>query len=179
MNSSEVPWERGYVQVYTGDGKGKTTAALGLALRAAGAGARVFIAQFAKGGRSSELEALARLSDLITIEQYGRDGFIRGEPSEEDISAAHEGLAQVKRIVASGEYPLVILDEANIAVYLGLFSVEDLIEVIESRPEHVELVITGRRADQRVIDAADLVTEMREVKHYFAQGVPARRGIEK
>ncbi len=179
MNSSEAPWERGYVQVYTGEGKGKTTAALGLALRAAGAGARVFIAQFAKGMRSSELAALDRLSDLITVKQYGRGGFIRGEPAEEDISAAQEGLAQVKRIVASGEYPLVILDEANIAVYLGLFSVADLLAVVESRPEHVELVITGRRADQRVIDAADLVTEMREVKHYYTEGVPARRGIEK
>ena len=179
MSSIEVPWKRGYVQVYTGDGKGKTTAALGLALRAAGAGARVFIAQFLKGRKTSELAALERLSDVITIRQCGRGSFIRGEPEPEDIEAAREGLAEVKQVIAAGDYSLVILDEANIAAHLGLFSVDELLEVIELRPEHVELVITGRRSDQRVIDAADLVTEMREVKHYFTEGVAARRGIEK
>ncbi len=179
MNSSEAPWQRGYVQTYTGDGKGKTTAAMGLALRAAGAGAKVFIAQFAKGRKTSELTALARLSDVITIKQYGRGRFIRGEPEPEDIEAARAGLKEAARIIASGEYPLVILDEANIAVHLGLFSADDLLAVIEVRPEHVELVITGRRADPRVVDAADLVTEMREVKHYYNQGVPARKGIDK
>ncbi len=179
MNSREVPWKRGRLQVYMGNGKGKTTAALGLALRAAGAGAKVFIAQFAKGRKTSELAALERLSDVITIRQYGRGSLIRGEPGPEDIEGARVGLEEAARIIASGEYPLVILDEANVAVHLGLFSADDLLAVIESRPEHVELVITGRCADPRVVDAADLVTEMREVKHYYNQGVPARKGIDK
>ena len=179
MNSSEVPWKHGYVQVYAGDGKGKTTAALGLALRAVGAGARGFIAQFLKGRKTSEVAAWERLSDVITIRQYGRGSFIRSEPEPEDIEAAREGLAEVKQVIVAGDYSLVILDEASIAAHLGLFSVEDLLAVIELRPEHVELVITGRRADQRIIEAADLVTEMREVKHYFTEGVAARRGIDK
>ena len=179
MSYNEVPWERGYIQVYTGDGKGKTTAALGLALRAAGAGVRVFIAQFIKGKKSSECAALARFPDLITVKQYGRGRFIVDQPEAEDIEVARQGLKEVGQIIASGDYPVVILDEANVAIHLGLFSVDELLEIVKSRPEHVEVVITGRRADQRVIDAADLVTEMREVKHYYTQDVPARRGIEK
>ena len=179
MGHNEVPWERGYVHVYTGDGKGKTTAALGLALRAAGAGTKVFIAQFLKGTKSAELGALERFADLITVKQYGRDRFIVGEPEEEDVQAARAGLQEAARILAAGEYPLVILDEANVAVHLGLFSADGLLDIVKARAEHVEVVITGRRADQRIIDAADLVTEMREVKHYYTQGVRARRGIEK
>ncbi len=178
MCNKRAPWERGYIQVYTGDGKGKTTAALGLALRAAGVGAKVFIAQFVKGTKSAELAALERLGDLITVKQYGRGHFIVGEPEEEDIQAARAGLAEVRQIIASGEYPLVVLDEANVAVHFGLFTADELLETVKSRPQHVEVVITGRRAHQRIIDAADLVTEMREVKHYYTQGVPARRGIE-
>ena len=179
MAGGKVPWEQGYIQVYTGDGKGKTTAALGLALRAAGAGAKVFIAQFLKGTKSAELAALERLADLITVKQCGRGHFIVGEPEEEDIQAARAGLAEVRQIIAAGEYPLVILDEANVAVHFGLFSADELLDVVEARPDHVEVVITGRRADERIIGDADLVTEMREVKHYHAAGVQARRGIEK
>jgi len=172
------PWEQGYVQVYTGDGKGKTTAALGLALRAAGVGARVFIAQFAKGRPTAELASLTRLSDLITIKQYGREQFIMGEPEPEDIEAAQQGLQETQQAIASGEYALVILDEASVAVDLGLFSVEGLLAILNGKPEHVEIVITGRNADQRIVDRADLVTEMRQVKHYYSKGVRARRGIE-
>jgi len=170
---------KGYVQVYTGDGKGKTTAALGLAVRAAGAGLKTFIAQFVKGMKYCELDCLERLSDSITIKQYGRDCFIYREPAEEDIRAAREGLAEVREVMVSGQYDLVILDEANIATYYQLFSVDDLLDFIAARPEGVELVITGRRADPKVIEAADLVTEMKEVKHYYQQGVQARDGIEK
>ncbi len=176
--SERARLNRGYVQVYTGDGKGKTTAALGLALRAAGAGLRVFIAQFVKGMEYSELHALERFSDLIEVRQYGRSCFIEREAEPEDIEAARAGLAEVRGEMLSGEWDVVVLDEANIATHFELFPVEDLLAVIAERPERVELVITGRRADPRVIAAADLVTEMREVRHYYQHGVKARKGIE-
>lgn len=170
---------KGYIQVYTGNGKGKTTAALGLALRAAGAGFRVYIAQFVKGMKYSELDVLPRLSDYITLKQYGRDCFIEREPTNEDIKAAQEGLKEVKEIMCSGEYQMIILDEANIAIYFNLFSVDDLLDFMREKPRGVELVITGRKADTRVIEAADLVTEMKEIKHYYQKGIEARSGIEK
>lgn len=170
---------KGYIQVYTGNGKGKTTAALGLALRAAGAGFRVYIAQFVKGMKYSELDVLPRLSDYITLKQYGRDCFIEREPTNEDIQAAQEGLKEVKEIMCSGEYQMIILDEANIAIYFNLFSVDDLLDFMREKPRGVELVITGRKADTRVIEAADLVTEMKEIKHYYQKGIEARSGIEK
>jgi len=170
---------KGYVHVYTGDGKGKTTAALGLALRAAGAGLRVYIAQFVKGMKYSELNAMAKLKEFITIKQYGRDCFIYRDPEKEDIQAAQEGLQDVREIMCSREYRVIILDEANIATYYNLFSVDELLDFIRAKPEETELVITGRRADPRVIEAADLVTEMKEIKHYYQKGVEARDGIEK
>lgn len=169
---------RGYVQVYTGDGKGKTTAAIGLSVRAAGAGLRVFIAQFGKLGEYSEVKALKRFSDRITLEQFGLGRFIMGKPLPEDIQAAKKGLERVKTVMSSGEYDVVILEEANVAVKCELFSEQDLIEIIDTKPSSVELVITGRSATAGVIDKADLVTEMRAVKHYFEQGIKARRGIE-
>ena len=170
---------KGYIQVYTGNGKGKTTAAFGLALRAAGAGLKVYIAQFVKGMKYSELDALEKLSGSITIKQYGRDCFIFREPEKEDIQAAREGLQEVEEIMRSGEYQVIVLDEANIATYYNLFSVDDLLDFIKVKPEEVELVITGRKADPRIIERADLVTEMKEIKHYYQKGVEARRGIEK
>lgn len=169
----------GYVQVYTGNGKGKTTAAFGLALRAAGAGLRVFIAQFVKGREYSEIKAMRRFDDLIEIRQYGTGCFIIGNPGQEDIQAAQKGLKELKNIISSGDYHLVILDEANIAAHYHLLAPEDLLELIRIRPGHVEVVITGRYADEKIIAAADLVTEMREIKHYYAQGIEARDGIEK
>lgn len=169
---------KGYVQVYTGDGKGKTTAALGLALRAAGAGLQVYVAQFVKGMRYSELNSLELLRDHISLRQVGRACFIRQEPQPEDVRAAREGLAEVREILRGGAHDLVILDEANIAVHFNLFSADELVEVIRERPDHVEMVITGRNAHPKVLDEADLVTEMREVKHYYREGVLARRGIE-
>jgi len=169
---------RGYIQVYTGAGKGKTTAALGLALRAAGAGLRVFIAQFVKMALCSELTALKRFSGTITIRQFGK-GFVSEKPSEADILAAETGLMEVKEIIASGDYQIVILDEANVATHLGLLSIDNLLSVVNAKPSDVELIITGRNADPRVIDAADLVTEMVEVKHYYRSGIAARIGIEK
>jgi cob(I)alamin adenosyltransferase len=169
---------KGYVHVYTGDGKGKTTAAFGLALRAVGAGFKVYIAQFVKGMKYCELDAVAKFPDRITLKQYGRDCFIHHEPEQADIEAARAGYEEVVKVVESGEYDLVILDEANIATYYNLFTVEELLDLIDRRAENVELVITGRKADPRVIEKADLVTEMKEIKHYYQQGVEARKGIE-
>ncbi len=171
--------EKGYVQVYTGDGKGKTTAALGLAVRAAGAGLSVYIAQFMKMGEYSEVKALARFSDLITLTQHGLSGFVRGTPDAEDIRAAEKGLAQARAAMLTRKWDLVILEEANVAAWFGLFPVADLLSVIRDKPEGVELVLTGRNAHPDVIAAADLVTEMKPVKHYYFQGVQARTGIEK
>ena len=170
---------KGYVQVYTGNGKGKTTAALGLAIRAAGAGLKVFIAQFIKMGEYSEIKALKRFKDLITLEQFGSGRFIKGKPSVSDIEAAHKGLEKIKAAFTSGQYHVVIMEEANVAAKLGLLSVEDILEIMVEKPNDVELVITGRDADSRIIEKADLVTEMKEVKHYFQKGVKARIGIEK
>jgi len=169
---------RGYVQVYTGDGKGKTTAAIGLAVRAAGAGLKVFIAQFVKEGAYSEVHALERLSPAITCRQYGSGCFIVDEPTDEDVRLAQQGFDEVRRVVGAGQHDVVILDEGNVATHFKLIAVEQLLDLIESKPEHVELVITGRRADPRLIERADLVTDMGEVKHYYQQGVSARKGIE-
>ena len=169
----------GYLQVYSGEGKGKTTAALGLAMRAAGAGLKVYVAQFVKGMKYSELAALEKLSEYITVKQYGRDCFIKKSPQKEDIQAAQAGLKEVGEIMLSGKYQVIILDEANIATHYNLFTVEDLLDFIRSKPEDVELVITGRRADPRILEEADLVTEMKEIKHYYQKGVQARDGIEK
>ena len=170
---------KGYLQIYTGNGKGKTTASLGLSIRAAGAGMKVFIGQFMKMGDYSEIKALERFSDLITIEQYGIKGFVKGKPATEDIEASKKGLEKIKRIVASGAYDLVILEEGKVAVMCGLFDVQELIDIIDAKPDNMELVITGRGADPGVIERADLVTEMKEIKHYYQKGVKARVGIEK
>ncbi|MBN1322333.1 MAG: cob(I)yrinic acid a,c-diamide adenosyltransferase [Thermoleophilia bacterium] len=170
--------QRGYVQIYTGDGKGKTTAAIGLAVRAAGAGLRVFIAQFIKEGRYSEIQALECFGEKITCRQYGRGRWIRGRASEDDALLARRGLDDVRSILTSGEYQVVILDEALLAAWMRMLDVDELLDLIDLKPGPVELVLTGRRADPRLVERADLVTEMREVKHYYRQGVRAREGIE-
>ncbi|MFZ5564919.1 MAG: cob(I)yrinic acid a,c-diamide adenosyltransferase [Thermodesulfobacteriota bacterium] len=170
---------KGYVQVYTGDGKGKTTAALGLALRAAGAGLRVYICQFLKSGDYSEIKALEAFAGKITVRQFGTGQFVKGRPSAEEMAAAAAGLASLREAFASGKYDVVIAEEANVAVSCGLFSARDLCDLIDQRPDNVELVITGRDAPPEVIAKADLVTEMKPVKHYYFQGVTARTGIEK
>ena len=171
--------EKGYVHVYTGSGKGKTTAALGLALRAVGAGLNIFIAQFLKSGNFSELAAFKKLSDNITIRQYGSGKFVFGKPSQEDLYMAKLGLKEASEAIQSGRYQVLILDEANVAASYDLIRVEDILNLIDTKPDGVELIITGRGADQRIIEKADLVTEMREIKHYYQNGVTARKGIEK
>ncbi|MSM38444.1 MAG: cob(I)yrinic acid a,c-diamide adenosyltransferase [Geobacter sp.] len=176
-----MPLEQGLVQVYTGNGKGKTTAALGLAFRACGRGLKVLMIQFMKGGGPyGEHLAAERLAPLLTIVPFGRPGWVnRDNPDPEDRRLALEALALGHEAVSGGNYDLVILDEVNGAVGFGLLTVEEVLACIAVRAPGVELVLTGRNADQRVIDAADLVTEMREVKHYYRAGVPARIGIEK
>ncbi len=170
---------KGYVQVYTGNGKGKTTAAIGLAVRAVGANLKVFIGQFVKGMHYSELDSLKKFEGQIVVKQFGRDCFIYNDPTEEDIKRAKDGLDEVKEIINSGKFDVVILDEIHIALYYKLFPVEDVLDIIKNKPESVELILTGRFAPQEIIDAADLVTEMREIKHYYQKGVVAREGIEK
>jgi cob(I)alamin adenosyltransferase len=171
--------KNGYIQVYTGDGKGKTTAALGLALRAAGAGLRVFIAQFIKKRRCSEHKIISeRLSDLITIKQFGQGLILKRAVTRSDVKAAQRGLIGIRAALESNDYNVVILDEVNVAVHYNLISLADLLDIIEKKPEGVELVITGRYADEKVIEKADLVTEMKEIKHYRKMEIKARRGIE-
>ncbi len=170
--------EKGYVHVYTGDGKGKTTAALGLSLRAICAGKKVFFGQFVKGMDYSELKAVEYLPNF-TIKQFGKDCFIFNDPTDEDINIARNGLKKMGEILTKGEYDLVVMDEVNIALYYHLFSVQDVLKIIDGRAEHVEVVCTGRKAPKELIDRADLVTEMKEIKHYYTKGVQAREGIEK
>lgn len=169
---------KGYVQIYTGNSKGKTTAALGLALRAVGAGHRVFIAQFIKKDKTSEHKALERFKDLIEIRQYGAGFIMTKEPLPSDIKVASDGFIEAGEILRSGKYDMVILDEINVAVFKKLIPLEDVLKLIDSKPEHVELVLTGRYAEDKIIERADLVTEMKEIKHYFHSGVGARIGIE-
>jgi cob(I)alamin adenosyltransferase len=171
--------ERGCVQVYTGNGKGKTTAALGLALRAVGRGLKVCFFQFIKGGGPYGEHLIAeKLAPLFTIIQSGRAGWVNTRDISEDRRVAQEGLLQVQEILKSGDYDLVVLDEIHGAVGFGLIDVEQVLELMAMKPERSELVLTGRNAHERVIEAADLVTEMLEIKHYYAAGVPARTGIE-
>jgi cob(I)alamin adenosyltransferase len=169
---------QGYVQVYTGDGKGKTTAALGLTVRAVGAGLRVYFGQFIKQYDYSEILGLKRLGDQVTIAQYGSGCYVIGAPRREDVAAAQNGLAQLRSALTSAKYDVVIADEANVAVTCGLLEEQDLLKLIAERPRQVELVLTGRGATEAVKAAADLVSEIVPVKHYFQCGITARKGIE-
>ncbi|MBM4031753.1 MAG: cob(I)yrinic acid a,c-diamide adenosyltransferase [Planctomycetes bacterium] len=173
-------WPRGFVQLYTGDGKGKTTAALGLALRAAGRGLRSYMGQFMKGRPGGEHEAVGRLAGLITIETYGSGRFLRPDEPPDPVEAAlaRDGLARARAAMLSGEYRLVVLDEACVAVAYGLLSVGEVLAFIREKPDGVELVLTGRGAPPELIAAADLVSDIHALKHYLAQGVEAREGIE-
>ena len=168
---------KGYIQLYTGDGKGKTTAALGLALRCAGYKNRVFIGQFMKGQPYGELSTLAHI-DEIDIEQFGDAGCIRREEVT-DLHRQHaeRGIRRIEEILSAG-YRMVIMDEIAVAIWFGIVDLERVLGVLENRPDGVELILTGRRAPEGLIEAADLVTEMQEIRHYYRDGVPAREGIE-
>ena len=172
--------EKGLVQVYTGNGKGKTTAALGLALRAVGHGLKVFVIQFMKGNINyGELESVKKLSPYLTIKQMGRETFVsKTHPDPIDIKMAQEGFALAEQAIKNREYDIVILDEINVAIDYGLIPLTDLLHLIDSKPETVELILTGRNAKSEIMDKADLVTEMVDRKHYYDKGIPARKGIE-
>jgi len=178
-NSRRLPLERGCIQIYTGNGKGKTTAALGLSLRALGRGLKVCFFQFIKGGGPYGEQLISeRLAPDFTIIQTGRPGWVNTKDISEDRRLAQEALQQAREALLSGEYDLFVCDEINGAVAFGLIDVEQVLELIQAKPQHVELVLTGRNADERVLSAADLVTEMKELKHYYQAGIPARVGIE-
>jgi len=173
-----MSFAKGYIHVYTGDGKGKTTSSLGLAMRAAGAENRVAIIQFMKGRRYSEIDT-AELIPGIEIFQHGRDEFVSKEdPEQIDIDLARKGFEHAREIVNGGEYDMVILDEINVALDFKLLPIDEVMELIRNRPVHVEMVLTGRNAPAQIMEEADLITEMREVKHFYQQGVEARKGIE-
>jgi cob(I)alamin adenosyltransferase len=171
--------ERGLVQVYTGNGKGKTSAAFGLALRAVGRGLRVFIIQFIKGGFDyGELYVVDKLPNL-TLKAFGRGKFVTEKPAgKEDVVLASEALALAEEEIRGGRYDVVVLDEVNVALSLKLISLDKVLQLMKEKPKHVELVLTGRDAPEEIVEAADLVTEMREVKHPYKKGLPARKGIE-
>jgi cob(I)alamin adenosyltransferase len=173
---------QGMIQVYTGDGKGKTTAALGLAFRAVGHGLKVYMIQFLKGTMDyGEIATAKQLAPNLTIKQMGRGCLLeRSEtPEPEDIRAAQEGVALAQEVLQKGDYDIVILDEITVALDLGLINTEDVLRLMDERPPHVELILTGRYAPLEIIERADLVTEMNEIKHYYGQGIEARIGIEK
>jgi cob(I)alamin adenosyltransferase len=173
--------EKGYVQLYTGNGKGKTTAALGLALRASGAGLKSIIIQFMKGRHYSELDSLLKLKSHITIEQYGSGRFclINDENFEEHCSLARNAMKRSQEVIISNKFDIIILDEIVTALSLKVVTLDEIIKLIEQKPDNKELVLTGRGAPQHLISLCDLVTEMTEVKHYYTNGVSARTGIEK
>ncbi|HKZ94039.1 MAG TPA: cob(I)yrinic acid a,c-diamide adenosyltransferase [Candidatus Bathyarchaeia archaeon] len=171
--------EKGLVQVYTGNGKGKTSAAFGAALRAVGRGLKVYVVQFIKGGFDyGELYSVKNLPNL-TLKSFGRGRFItESQPPKEDVQLARDAFELAKKVVISGEYDLVVLDEINVVMHLKMVGVDEVLTLIRNKPQHLELILTGRNAPVQIIEAADLVTEMKEIKHPYAQGVPSRKGIE-
>lgn len=169
--------KKGYIQVYTGNGKGKTTAAIGLAIRAAGAGMKVYFCQFLKGRQNSEIKILKRLKNNISLHRSGRKSFVI-DPEKCDFEYARKCFSKVSRIIKNGKYNVVILDEMNIATAFNLIKTNELVNVIKTRPIHVEIVLTGRYIPKEIIKIADLVTDMKEIKHYYSRGIKARKGIE-
>jgi cob(I)alamin adenosyltransferase len=171
--------EKGLVQVYTGDGKGKTSAAFGAALRAIGRGFKVYIIQFIKGGFDyGELHSVKNLADL-KLAAFGRGRFItEPQPPKEDVQLAREGFELAQSVVKGGEYDLVVLDEINVAMHLEMISTDEVLKLLKDKPKHVELILTGRNAPTQIIEVADLVTEMKEIKHPYTRGMPQRKGIE-
>ncbi|HHW18599.1 MAG TPA: cob(I)yrinic acid a,c-diamide adenosyltransferase [Firmicutes bacterium] len=172
---------KGLVMVYTGNGKGKTTAALGLALRQVGWGRRVLFLQFMKGKGNVYGERIAaeKYLPLLEMEQHGRDEFVNlSNPDPVDVELAHRALERAKVALSSGKYGMVVLDEVNVAVACGLLCVEEVMGLIDSKPENVDLVLTGRYCPKEILDRADMVSEVQEVKHHYSKGVAARAGIE-
>lgn len=180
MNIERKHLDKGYIQIYTGNGKGKTTAAIGQAIRAAGAGYRSLIIQFMKEYPYSELKALEYFKEFISIEQYCGDEFVYKKelPSEEEKNKAISALRKVKDEFAKSNFDIIILDEVLVSIYFRLIELQDVIDTVKSKPSNKELILTGRYCPQELINLADLVTEMKEVKHYYTNGVLSRKGIE-
>jgi len=170
----------GLVQIYTGDGKGKTTAAMGLAVRALAAGLRVLFCQFMKGSESGEFRLIKKLSNNIDTFLCGLNRFCTNKenPAEDQIKAAKLGLEISKKAILAGKYDIVILDEINVALYFNLIKLDDILEIIKNKPSSVEIILTGRNAPPELYEFADLVSEIKEIKHYFQKGINARKGIE-
>jgi len=177
---AETRLSRGLIQVYTGDGKGKTTCALGLALRAVGQGFKVYMVQFMKGRETGEANAAAdRLAPDMTLRYFGRPGLVNlRAPDPEDLALVREAWDLARQVIVAGEHDLVILDEINLALTFKLVALAEALKVLRERPPWVEVVLTGRQAPPELVELADLVTEMRPLKHYYEAGVKARRGIE-
>lgn len=170
----------GIVMIYTGNGKGKTTASLGLALRAIGHGQKAYMIQFMKGGEKyGEITAIKKHIPDFEIVQKGLDTFVKkGNPSLKDIELAKEGFELAKAVISEGKYDLVILDEINVAVDYGLIGEDDVLGLISEKPDHVTIVLTGRYASRKMVEAVDMVSEIKEVKHHFQNGIQAQPGIE-
>ncbi len=171
--------ERGLVQVYTGDGKGKTSAALGVALRAVGRGLKVYIIQFIKGGFDyGELYVISRLPNF-KLKAFGRGKFVTDvPPTEDDIKLAKEAFELAKEAVNNGKFDVIILDEINVALQLKLIETMEVVDLIRNKPKHVELILTGRYAPLEIVELADLVTEMKATKHPYYKGITPRKGID-
>jgi len=165
------------IQVYTGCGKGKTTAAIGLAVRASGYGKKIFFAQFMKGKYYGEISALKKIRN-ITLLQCGGRCFIKSKPKSKDIKLAQEALNKIAQLIKTGKYDVVIMDEINVALHMGLVEVNQVLEILNTAPAKTELILTGRYCPKKISDKADLVSEIKEVRHYYRRGVKARQGIE-
>ena len=173
-----MPLKKGLIHVYTGTGKGKTTAAIGLGVRAAGDGLKVVMIQFMKGRRYSELDALEQIQNFSVV-QFGRDEFVSKEkPEQIDIDLAQKGLAYAKEVIRKQSYDVVILDEINVALEYRLISFQDVLQLLKDKPESLELVLTGRYASPEIIKHADVVSEILEIKHPYQKGVLSRKGID-
>jgi len=178
INLNEL--KKGYIQVYTGNGKGKTTAAIGQAVRAAGFGLKIYFAQFMKDFPYSELVSLKHLESKIVVEQFGNDSFVfaKEPPSKLMIDSVKVGLEKSKERMLSGEFDLIILDEICVSIYFKLFSIDDILQFLEVKPKNIEIILTGRYCPKEIIEKADLVTEMKNIKHYYDSGITVRKGIE-
>jgi cob(I)alamin adenosyltransferase len=172
--------KKGFIQVYTGNGKGKTTAAIGQVIRASGHGFKTCFIQFMKDYPYGEIIALEQYKDSITLLRFGNDNFVfkKQAPSENDLDSAERGMQAAGEAITSGKYDIVVLDELCVAIYFKLLSTEKVLEWIDRKPDGLELIITGRYCPQPIINRADLVTEMKEVKHYYSRNIKARKGIE-